>query len=312
MILLSQKNIGALLVLLSAAGFSTLAIFIKLAYAAGANTLTILTMRFVLASLCLWLLLPLLKISPRIQTKTAVKLGLMGALGYGSMSLAFAASLQYLPASLAEMLLFTYPTLVSLLSFLIGDEQFNWPKGASLVICLLGLFFILGISFTGLNQTGILLGLSGAMIYSCYILIGNRVLKDVHSLVATTYVASAAAFTFAAYSTATGQLILDLPLQGWLALTGTATFGTILGILGFFAGITKIGAANASIISTLEPVLTVLLSVLVLGEQLTLLQGFGGFLVIASILLLQLYTKDAKLTKSDLKVVPCHSREQQS
>lgn len=299
---MSQSNLGALLVLLSAAGFSTLAIFIKLAYSAGANTLTILTLRFVLASLCLCLLLHFLKISPRIPIKTAVKLCLMGALGYGTMSLAFAASLQYLPASLSEMLLFTYPTLVSILSFLIGDEQFSWQKGASLTICLLGLFFILGVSFTGLSHLGIVLGLTSAMVYSCYILIGNRVLKDVHSLVATTYVSSAAAFAFGAYTITTGQLLLTLPLHGWLALIGTAIFGTILGILGFFAGITKIGAANASIISTAEPVLTVLLSVLVLGETLTLLQGLGGLLVIGSILLLQLCTDHADAKNVNLDV----------
>ncbi len=309
MVLLSQKNIGALLVLLSAAGFSTLAIFIKLAYAAGANTLTILTMRFALASVCLWLLLQFLRISPRIQIKTAIKLCLMGALGYGSMSLAFAASLQYLPASLSEMLLFTYPILVSILSFLIGDERFNWQKGVSLAICLLGLFFILGVSFTGLSQIGMLLGLSSAIIYSCYILIGNRVLKDVHSLVATTYVSSAAALAFAAYSMSTNQLVLTLPMYGWLALVGTATFGTILGILGFFAGITKIGAANASIISTAEPVLTVLLSVLVLGEKLTILQGLGGLMVVASILLLQLYANDPEIKTENLEVSSYQSPE---
>jgi drug/metabolite transporter (DMT)-like permease len=295
MIVLSQQTKGALLVLLSAAGFSTLAIFIKFAYGAGANTLTILTMRFSLASLCLWALLKIFEISPRITIKTAIKLCLMGALGYGSMSFLFAASLQYLPASLTEMLLFTYPTLVSVLSFIIGDEKFSWQKGVALFICLVGLFFILGVSFTGISHFGILLGLSCAVIYSCYILIGNRVLKNVHSLVATTYVSSAAALAFAAYSLSTNQLILTLPTEGWLALLGTASFGTILGILGFFAGISKIGAASASIISTAEPVLTVILSVLVLGEELSFLQFFGGLLIIASILLLQLCTNTTEM-----------------
>jgi drug/metabolite transporter (DMT)-like permease len=308
MVLLNQRNLGALLMLLSAAGFSTLAIFIKFSYAAGANALTILTMRFFLASLCLWALLKLLDLSPRITIKTALKLCLMGALGYGSMSLFFAASLQFLPASLSEMLLFTYPILVSIFSFLIGDEQFNWQKGTALMICLLGLFFILGVSFAGISHIGILFGLSSAIIYSCYILIGKRVLQDVHSLVATTYVSSAAALTFAICTLATNQLILTLPLQGWLALIGTATFGTVIGILGFFAGLSKIGAANASIISTAEPVLTVLLSVLVLGETLTVLQGLGILLVLGSILLLQFYN-DTEVDNENLTITPYHSSD---
>jgi len=67
------------------------------------------------------------------------------------------------------------------------------------------------------------------------------------------------------------------------------TCSTLWSCIYFFAGISRIGAANASIISTAEPAITVLLSGLVLGEELTILQGIGGLLIIASILILQLY-----------------------
>jgi len=286
---LNQQHLGTLLVLMSAAGFATLAIFIKIAYASGANTLTVLTLRFMLAALFLWILLKPLGISPRISGKTAFKLCLMGIIGYGSMSFLFAAALQHLSASLAEMLLFTYPVLVSIMSFLIGVEQFCWQKGLALVICVSGLFLILGVSLASINQFGVALGLGSAVIYSCYIMVSKNILKDVHSLVATTYVCSATALVFTIYSSVTDQLILNLPLTGWLALLGIAFFGTIVGILCFFAGISRIGAANTSIISTAEPVITVLLSALVLSEQLTFLQGIGGLLIVASILILQLY-----------------------
>lgn len=287
---MNQQHLGALLVLTSAAGFATLPIFIKLAYVAGANTLTVLTLRFMLAALFLWIILIPLGISPRITIKSAIKLSLMGIIGYGSMSFLFATSLQYLSASLAEMLLFTYPVLVSILSFAKGDEELNWQKGLALFICIAGLFLILGVSLANISQVGIALGLGSAVVYSCYIMISKSVLKNIHSLVATTYVCTAAALTFTAYTWKTDQLILDLPTTGWLALVGIAFFGTIVGILGFFAGISKISVSNASIISTAEPVIAVLLSVLMLGEHLTLLQGVGGLLIVASILVLQLCT----------------------
>jgi drug/metabolite transporter (DMT)-like permease len=214
----------------------------------------------------------------------------MGTIGYGSMSFLFASSLQYLPASLAEMLLFTYPVLVSLLSFIIGVEQFSKWKGLALVVCSGGLFLILGVSLTNISHFGVILGVSGAIVYSCYILVSNHVLKDVHPLVATAYICSAAALTFFMYTWTTGQLILTLPLNGWLALLGIAFLGTIVGMMYFFAGISKVGAANASIISTAEPVITVVLSVLVLDEHFTILQIIGGFLIISSIVILQLCT----------------------
>lgn len=296
---LKQNHLGALLVLASATGFATLAIFIKIAYAAGANMLTVLTMRFILASLFLWIILKPLGISPRITKKNAIQLFLMGTIGYGSMSFLFAGSLQYLPASLSEMLLFTYPVIVSVLSFVIGVESFSWQKGLALLICSGGLFLILGVSLANVNQLGVILGISGALIYSCYILVSNRVLKNIHSLVATTYVCSAAALTFLIYSSTTGQLLWNFSLSGWLALLGIAFLGTIVGILCFFAGISRIGATNASIISTAEPIITVLLSAIVLGEHLTWLQLLGGFLIIGSILILQLCT----VSKTDEKSI---------
>jgi len=310
---LNQQHLGALLVLISAAGFGTLAIFIKMAYAAGANTLTVLTLRFMLAALLLWIFLKPLGISPRLSAKTALKLCLMGIIGYGSMSFLFASSLQYLPASLAEMLLFIYPILVSIMSFIIGVEQFTWKKCLALAICVSGLFLILGVSVASISQLGVALGLGSAVVYSCYIMISNRVLKDVHSLVATTYVCSGAAFVFAIYTSMTHQLILTLPVAGWLALLGIAVLGTIVGILCFFAGIGKIGAANASIISTAEPAITVLLSALILGEQLTLLQGMGGLLIVTSILILQLCatnTTNGEILDATMKLKTATAQEQ--
>jgi len=299
MIYLKKQHLGTLLVLLSATGFATLAIFIKIAYSAGANTLTVLTLRFILASLLLWVLLKPLGISPRIKRKTALKLSLMGIIGYGSMSFLFASSLQYLSASLSEMLLFTYPAMVSIMSFTLGFEKFSWQKGLALLTCLYGLFLILGVSLGNISHIGVALALGSAIIYSCYIMISNQVLKNVHSLVATTYVCSATALAFVIYTWSSGQLILTLPLAGWLSLFGIAFFGTIIGILCFFAGIIRIGAANAAIISTAEPIITVVLSTLVLDEHLTLFQGIGGLLIIASILILQLYEdKTPKLIAS--------------
>ncbi|WP_378954386.1 DMT family transporter [Pelosinus sp. sgz500959] len=296
---MNQQHLGALLVLTSATGFATLPIFIKIAYTAGANTLTVLTLRFMLAALFLWIILRPLGISPNITFKNIIKLSLMGIVGYGSMSFFFATSLQYLSASLAEMLLFTYPVIVTILSFAMGHEQFTWPKGIALLICIVGLFLILGVSLTNISQLGVALGLGSAIVYSCYIMISKSVLKNIHSLVATTYVCSAAALVFAAYTWKTDQLILTLPTTGWLALLGIALFGTIVGILGFFAGISKMGVSNASIISTAEPVIAVLLSVLMLGEHLTLLQAVGGLLIVTSILVLQLCTNPTiELAKS--------------
>lgn len=296
-----KKHAGSFMVVASAAGFATLAIFIKLAYDAGVNTITILAFRFLLAALILWPILKLRNIPFNIKPKTIVQLCLMGALGYGTMSTFFALSIEHLPVSLAAMLLYTYPALVTLLSFAVGDEHITWHKCIALAICFSGLFLILGVSFASISTIGVLLGMGAAVVYSGYIVIGNRVLKNVHPLVATTYVCSAAAAAFILIGLAKGSLILTMPVNAWLSLAGIAILGTIVGILFFFAGLSRIGAANASIISTAEPLITVLLSVTLLGDSVSLLQSLGGLLIIAGIIVLQLWNTPAA---SPLKTKP--------
>lgn len=289
---------GTLLALASAAGFATLPIFIKFSYAAGANTLTILTTRFILASSFLWLILYWRNINVSVSKKIGIQLILLGVVGYGAMSATFAASIQYLPASLSSMLLYLYPAIVSLLAILLGDDQLNWRKFLSLSICFSGLFLILNVSFTGVSTVGVICGIASAIIYSLYILAGNRLLKTVDSLVATTYVCTAAAITFTLVSLFSGEFIFTLPASGWLTLLAMSIFSTIVGILGIFAALPYIGPSNAAIISCAEPVLTVCMSILLLGEKITPPQLGGGLLILTGILILQLWggTKQSQQT----------------
>ena len=289
---------GTLLALSSAAGFATLPIFIKFSYAVGANTLTILTTRFILAGTCLWLILYWRNINASVSKKAGIQLALLGVVGYGAMSATFAASIQYLTASLSSMLLYLYPAIVSILAIVLGDDQLNWRKFVALFICFSGLLLILGVSFTGVSTVGVICGVASAIIYSLYILAGNRLLKTVDSLVATTYVCTAAAITFTFTSLVSGGFIFTLPASGWLTLLAMAIFSTVVGILGIFAALPYIGPSNAAIISSAEPVLTILMSISLLGEKITPPQLGGGLLILAGIFILQRRGSERQSEKS--------------
>lgn len=288
---MNKQYTGLLMVAASAAGFATLAIFIKIAYAAGANAPTVLAFRFSLAALALWAIVFCRGIPFRLPARTVGWLAVLGILGYGVMSLLFAAALQYLPASLTSMLLYAYPAIVCLLSIYLGDDTFSWAKGLALTVCFSGLCLVLGVSFAQVHTLGVLLGLGAAVIYSGYIVASNRVVKDVDPLVATAYVCASAAVAFGLYAVGSGSLVLSVAPEGWLAFLGIAFFGTVVGILGLLAGLARIGATNASIISTMEPGITTLLSVVVLQERITTVQISGGALIIAGILILQLWPR---------------------
>lgn len=284
---MQSQYTGMMLVLASAAGFATLPIFIKLAYAAGANTVTVLATRFILAAACLWLILHCRGISAAVNKRTLLRLCLLGALGYGAMSTAFASSLTYLPASLASLLLYMYPVIVSILAIVLGQDQLSWCKASALAISCSGLLLVLGVTFEGISSVGLAWGMIANITYSLYILAGNVLLREIEPIVVTTYVCTSAAVLFSFVAISTGEFVYTLPLQGWLALIGIVVFATIVGIVGFFAGMTRTGPANASIISCVEPAITVVMSMFLLGESITPLQAGGGFLLLLGVIMLQ-------------------------
>jgi drug/metabolite transporter (DMT)-like permease len=291
-----EKNRGAWFIVASATGFATLGILIKCAFAGGANISTILAGRFLIAAAFLLIFLKVRGISLTISRQSTVQLVLMGAVGYGGMSMLYANSIHYLPASLTSMLLYTYPALVTLLAVLVGDEGFTPQKGAALLLCSAGLVLLLGASFEGARLEGVLSVLGAAVIYSGYIVIGNRILKDLDPLVTSLYVCASAGLTFLAYGIATGELLFSMSPAGWLSILGIAVLPTLFGVIGFFAGLRLIGATNASIISTLEPLITVLLSALLLGERISALQGLGGSVLLFGAVVLQLWGNGARRT----------------
>ena len=69
---------------------------------------------------------------------------------------------------------------------------------------------------------------------------------------------------------------------GWIAIFAIALVSTVLPIVTFFAGLSRIGPTRASTISTFEPVVTVILAALILGESINALQLLGGFLILAA------------------------------
>ncbi|MBU5637209.1 DMT family transporter [Geomonas sp. Red69] len=291
---MTNKHLGAWFIAASAAGFATLGILIKSAFAGGANISTVLAGRFLLAGIFLFVILRVRGINCRLDRRTAVQLILMGAIGYGGMSGLYANAIHYLPASLTGMLLYTYPALVTILALIVGDERFNAPKGIALVVCSVGLVLLLGASFEGARLAGVLSVLGAAVIYSCYIIIGNRILKNIDPMVTSLWVCTAAGLAFFLYGLVKGELVFDLTPTGWLSIVGIAVFPTLFGVMGFFAGLRLIGATNASIISMLEPLITVLLSVILLGERVTPLQGFGGAVLLFGGLILQLWGHEVR------------------
>lgn len=282
-----HKMAGTVFIIISAAAFGLMAIFAKYAYAAKLNLLTMLSLRFFIAAVVLWLAVLVKRENFRIPKTQLLALAGLGALGYGLMSTFFFSAVKLIPASITSILLYTYPVIVTLLSAWMYEERITTYKVTSLVISSVGLVMVVGAAFNGLNFLGVLCGALAAVFYSLYVVLSNKLVDKVNSLIMTTYIMTSAAIIFNIVGWSTGSVNLDISGQGWLAVFGIAVISTAVALLTFFRGMRLVGPSKASIISTIEPVITIAAAFILFAERLTLTQVAGAALVIAAVLLIQ-------------------------
>ena len=283
----SQDKLGIIVSLVSGSSFGTLAIFAKLSYSGGANIPTALFLRFVCAALIFWMYFLLKGEKIKYERTVIVKLLMMGALGYGSMSAFFLLSASRIPASLTGMLLYLYPAMVTVVSVMLKEERFNLHKGLALTASFVGMLFVLGVSFENSDALGIIYGLCAPCVYTAYIVMGSRVVKNLEPLKATMYIMTGAAIAYTVFGLFSGTLSFVFSSFTWFMIAGIILISTIMAVVSFWWGVKLVGPSRASIISTVEPLVTVVLAWLVFGEVLTGIQLFGGGLIMLGVIIQQ-------------------------
>jgi drug/metabolite transporter (DMT)-like permease len=286
-----KRLTGILFTIISAAGFGTLAIFGKFLYADGLDTITLLFLRFTFAASVMTLIL-ILRHEPFPRGRVLLQLIGMGALGYAGQSFSYLSAIKYASAGLVALLLYLYPMIVFILSVIFLRENVTWVKIAALVVALIGTGLTVGPA--GGQALGIFFALAAALIYSVYIIVGAGVMKQVSAVQSTTIIFYAAA---AVYGTLTAINGARFPASsnGWWSLAGIVTFATVIPVVTFLAGIERIGPTNASLLSTLEPIVTVLLAAWLFAERLETITLIGGALILVAVIL---------LTRNELRQIP--------
>lgn len=277
---MSERRTGAILVAISAAAFGGLAIFARFAYASGADVTAVLFLRFAIAALAMSAYLALTRRRWPRGRNLAI-LAAMGGIGYVGQSFSYFTALNHASAGLVALLLYLYPFLVTILGALFLGHRLTATRVMAVVLALCGTALTLGGGMAG-QPLGIALGLGAALIYSIYILVGGRVLPDEDPLGAATVVMIAAATVFGALCLA-GNPAWPKGGAGWSAVVAIALVSTVIAMVGFFAGLQRLGASDAATLSTLEPVVTIALAAAFLGEPLGLQQLAGGALILAAV-----------------------------
>lgn len=291
-----------------------MAIFAKEAYAAGLGVTALLAARFVLAASLMWALVALraqrsgARATAAGPTRRVVLAALgLGAIGYAAQAGLFFSALRHIDASLTSLLLYTYPALVFCGAVALRREHVTPRKALALALASGGAALVLlGGGTGGLETTGVALALGAGATYAVYILVAESVVARIDALLLGALIATGAAASFLVVGLITGALAF--PAGGWIWIVAIAVFCTVTPIVTFMLGMERVGGATASILSTVEPVVTVALAVAIYAEALGPLQVLGGALVLAAVVALQTRATRASLPAvGSAGVTPAHA-----
>lgn len=261
----------------AAVAFGTLAVSAKYAYDAGADPAPLLATRFALAAGLLVAYHALLRRSLVVAPPLLMKLVLAGGLLYGLEASLFFAALEHAPAGVVTLVFYSYPLWTTLLAFGTRLEPLHWRLIVALLLGSTGVVLVFSLPATGL--AGPLLAVGAAVTVAVYILYMQVLLEGVAPSVAAMWTSAGAALAVGSAGLLTGQQMppAAFPWAGALAVASAIAFAAL------YESIARIGSSRAAVAAMLEPVTTVILAALFLGEVLTTRILIGAALVVGTL-----------------------------
>lgn len=277
-----RRLTGILLIAISAASFGTLAIFGRLLYADGLDTFSMMFLRFSFAAAIMTAIL--LARREKFPTgKFLLALIGMGAIGYVGQSFSYLSAIKYASAGLVALLLYLYPMFVFILSAIFLHEKITWLRVFAIVLALIGTGLI--VDPQGGRPLGILFSIAAALIYSGYIIVGTNVMKHFSPVQSSAVIFASAGLVYGIFISINGAHFPSTRL-GWIHVAGIVLVATVIPVVTFLAGLERIGPTHSAMLSTLEPVVTVLLATWLFGERLAWIVLLGGGLVLVAVVVL--------------------------
>lgn len=281
-----KRSTALVAVVVSAACYATLAVLTRLAYDAGMEPLPLLSWRFTMAA-ALMAGLQLLRAPRKLRVPLADlgRFAVLAAAGYGLGSVCFFFALKHADASVVAVLLYAYPALVALGELVFAGRRLNRFRVLALLVTFAGCVLVLD-PFSGtVRPLGVVLGLAAACGYAIFSFLSARWIGGRSRAVVTTYVfATSALIAILATIVTGGTLSPSSWSQPAWPLLGLIVFvPTFAAVVLYLDGIKRLGAAQAAMVSTFEPLFTIALAAVILGERMAPAQWAGALLVVAGV-----------------------------
>lgn len=243
--------------------------------------MAVIAIRFLGAIAVLYGLLRLtgarLALSPRDRT-IALLLGSVQA----AQSYFLYTSFDHIPVAMTMIIFYVYPLFVGLFASAIGQERLTWSLGAGLVVAFIGLTLVFNVTGEGLNTIGAVFAGLAAISWTVIVVLSAHLMRGGDSRPVTLHIQFSAATIFGIVLLISGDAELPTTTKGWTGFLLMPLFYGVA-ISAFFAANAMIGSVRTSLIMNSEPVATIVLGYLVLGQTLTPLQLLGAAFVISGL-----------------------------
>lgn len=187
---------------------------------------------------------------------------------------------RYTTISAATLSYYFAPVIVTVASPLLFHERLTAKQIICFVMSTLGLVMIIGLGSEAANLTGIFFGLGAAVFYAAVILL-NKFIKNVAGIQRTLWQLLAAVVTLLPYVLYSSGINLgNLDGVGWACLLTVGLFHTGVTYCLYFSSLKDLTGQQAAILSYIDPLVAVCISVLILGEAMSVTQLIGGALIL--------------------------------
>lgn len=284
---LNSRQIGFIQVILSGACFGALGFFGKKAYELNIAPGELLALRYSISAILTGLIIlatnPKTLILNRFHLISSI---LLGVFGYALFSSLFFMALQGLSASLSVLLLYTYPVMVAVLSQFILKEHLGKLGVYALIIVSIGIVGLVWGEWAVSQPKFLLFGIGSAFFYALYIMYSRKYLSDVPAMPSSFYVQLGAGVILTLIHFRSFERPTFIITNHFLLIISMAIICSLMAMTLFLAGLRRLTSSETSILSTTEPLFGVLIAALFLGEKLTFIQVFGGFLILLGMVLI--------------------------
>lgn len=289
---INDKKKGIIYVLISAIIFGSMPLMADIVYKNNGNSITLSLLRFLLSTPILFILIKRHnKESIKISNNELLKIILVSVAGYGATSLLLYTSYNFISTGTATTLHFIYPVLVIIGGIIFFKEKPSLIKYISVALCIAGiLMFYNGDS--KVNIAGMFIAFLSGVTYTFYILfIEKSQLKTLGTYKLTFYLCIVSSVVLAIVCVATDSLALNMTYKGWLMSLVLSLSVTLGGVCLFQRGIKLIGSQSTAILSTFEPITSILIGILFFNESFDIKTVLGFIFIIIATVLITVFEK---------------------